>query len=376
MFDFNKSPTEIQGWSIVACHMPSESVIHSKLEAWRRTFRYNMGFYPSISNGSDSCFPDIYTDCFMRSLLGPTGVFGDIVVLYGSQLHNALLQLIYGSQETGLTPDDWDFRFNPNHLRSILNRTIPMMDDLAWRQMLIDSIITAMNSPAKLTKEQSLFEINLNDNHTLIVDIKGQNAEGQKRTLRFGCVAGNSWRTNAPITGCPMGLMISRSYKNYVMPTSHRLIQKCRKYRGCSPSTIADNTALRFCFNYRESINATSSRYFSADLVPCEQIKPVMDYCHLSLPFPEGYIPMQGISILQLFMFLEKGLEEPPSAAGTFGNGRQTERHHKSQHQLSCWYKKESQQHMLETCDSEAFKLYQKLLQHLKPVQQQKADRN
>ncbi len=58
-----------------------------------------------------------------------------------------------------------------------------------------------------------------------------------------GCVADNSWRTNAPITGFPMGLMISRSYKNYVMPTSHRLIQKCRKYRGCSPSTIADNTA-------------------------------------------------------------------------------------------------------------------------------------
>ncbi len=58
-----------------------------------------------------------------------------------------------------------------------------------------------------------------------------------------GCVADNIWRTNAPITGFPMGLMISRSYKNYVMPTSHRLIQKCRKYRGCSPSTIADNTA-------------------------------------------------------------------------------------------------------------------------------------
>ncbi len=63
-------------------------------------------------------------------------------------------------------------------------------------------------------------------------------------TLDTGCVADNSWRTNAPITGFPMGLMISRSYKNYVMPTSHRLIQKCRKYRGCSPSTIADNTTL------------------------------------------------------------------------------------------------------------------------------------
>ena len=274
------------------------SGLKDRITQWQADLAANTGVYQVD-------LVDSVAVSFMRALLSAS----PRIMLYGSHLHCALLQIIYGRLDTGISPGDFDFRIHPDDLDNVADSIINLLSCHGASETEILSVrrlFNAVLNPSCSGTESHQVSFKVDANHILSCEVKGIESSVKQPGLRFS------------LLDCP---------------------------------DVSENGESETCEEKKRW-----HEYFRLDLILCREVTGEMPHTGFTLNAGSEIFIIKGVSFTDLFNYLSLGLDAGAIECGKeyWAMSRDLERFLKTSAQLQCWLQSEKLQQKLHIYNSDA----------------------
>ena len=181
---FSKTPRTValHGHFIkLLCHPAiAQSAAGKIIQQWQTDIYHHIGTWKTT-------FENPISECIIRTLFNPPSANSPRVVLYGSQLHCALISCIYDtdSRSVGITPSDWDILCDPKNLREIFQSIARSISpEYKMDEAIVSRLINTYHTAGRLPEAQTSQKIIYPDEFTIIIDVRGYDFGDIKRSFR------------------------------------------------------------------------------------------------------------------------------------------------------------------------------------------------